>query len=67
MKLLTSAALLNTTLLALLLVIGSCGQDVSELEETTRLAEQGDAIAQFNQGVKYERGNSSQLTKIEIS
>ena len=58
--------LLTTTALFLLL-IGSCGQDVSELEETTRLAEQGDAIAQFNQGVKYERGNSSQLTKFEIS
>ena len=48
--------LLNTTLLALLLVIGSCGQDVSELEETTRLAEQGLASAQFNLGIMYERG-----------
>ena len=49
--------LLNTTLLFLLLVIGSCGQDVSELEETTRLAEQGDAFAQYNLGVMYRDGD----------
>ncbi|MDP6734372.1 MAG: ATP-binding cassette domain-containing protein [Gammaproteobacteria bacterium] len=49
--------LLNTTLLALLLVIGSCGQDVSELEETTRLAEQGDVNGQYNLGVMYRDGD----------
>ena len=47
--------LLNTTLLFFLLVIG-CEQDASDFEETMRLAEQGDAIAQYNLGVMYTTG-----------
>ena len=51
--------LLNTTLLFLLVIGfsgGVSGQDVSDFEETKRLAEQGDASAQYNLGVMYERG-----------
>jgi TPR repeat protein len=51
--------LLNTTLL-FLLVIGFSGvvsgQDVSDFEETKRLAEQGEAYAQYNLGVMYANG-----------
>ena len=62
--------LLNTTFLFLLLIsLVGCSDRTMEsvIKGEKLLAEQGDAIAQFNQGVKYERGNSSQLTKIEIS
>tara|TARA_B100001105_G_C22089380_1_gene314347 strand:- start:175 stop:531 length:357 start_codon:yes stop_codon:yes gene_type:complete len=47
--------LLNTTLLFFLLVIG-CEQDASDFEETKRLAEQGDARAQYNLGFNYATG-----------
>ena len=52
--------LLNTTLLFLLLVIGIAGgvsgQDVPDFEETRRLAEQGNATAQFTLGAMYDFG-----------
>ena len=51
--------LLNTTLLFLLVIGfsgGVSGQDVSDFEETKRLAEQGEAYAQYNLGLMYDEG-----------
>ena len=49
--------LLNTTLLALLLVIVFSGSvSGQDFEETKRLAEQGDATAQYNLGNMYDSG-----------
>ena len=50
-------SLLNTTLLALLLVIGfSGGVSGQDFEETKRLAEQGDVYAQTVLGLMYADG-----------
>ena len=48
--------LLNTILLFLLLIGFSGGASGQDFEETKRLAEQGDAGAQYNLGLMYERG-----------
>ena len=51
--------LLNTTLLFLLVIGfsgGASGQDVSDFEETKRLAEQGDVYAQTVLGLMYADG-----------
>ena len=51
--------LLNTTLLFLLVIGfsgGVSGQDVSDFEETKRLAEQGEAYAQSDLGFMYSNG-----------
>ena len=53
--------LLTTITLLFLLVIGFSGgvsgQDVPDFEETKRLAEQGDVLAQSNLGVMYSNGD----------
>ena len=48
--------LLNTILLFLLVIGFSGGVSGQDFEETKRLAEQGDASAQYNLGVMYSFG-----------
>ena len=48
--------LLNTTLLFLLVIGFSGGVSGQDFEETKRLAEQGNAFAQYNLGVMYDNG-----------
>ena len=48
--------LLNTTLLFLLVIVFSGSVSGQDFEETKRLAEQGDATAQYNLGSMYRTG-----------
>ncbi|MBV56954.1 MAG: hypothetical protein CMQ12_10330 [Gammaproteobacteria bacterium] len=57
--------LLNTTLLFLLVIGFSGGASGQDFEETKRLAEQGDADAQFNLGIMYTNGRGAPENDVE--
>ena len=42
-------------ILALLVLLGSLSVSASEFDETKALAEQGDAVAQYNLGVMHDK------------